>query len=161
MKLQFGDNFKRLRKQKGITQEQIAEMLSVSCQSVSRWDLGVCFPDFELLPIIASCFGVTIDSLLSNDKISKEKDKGLFLNKLDTLDWRDMEQLNLAKEYCHKYPADPQYKWHLVTIASNQILIGNDKNGELYKILKENAEKLLDTQYRDWAIERMVVACSE
>ena len=41
MKLQFGDNFKRLRKQKGITQEQIAEMLSVSCQSVSRWELGV------------------------------------------------------------------------------------------------------------------------
>lgn len=161
MKLQFGDNFKRLRKQREITQEQVAEMLGVSCQSVSRWELGVCYPDFELLPIIANCFEVTIDSLLSNDDISKETDKKLFFEKLDALDWQDMEQLDLAKKYCYKYPADPQYKWHLVNIASNQILIGNDKNREIYKILKENAEKLLDTQYRDWAIERMVVACSE
>lgn len=161
MKLQFGDNFKRLRKQREITQEQVAEILGVSCQSVSRWELGVCYPDFELLPVIANCFEVTIDSLLSNDDISKETDKKLFFEKLDVLDWRDIEQLNLAKEYCHKYPADPQYKWHLVSIASNQILIGNDKNGEIYKILKDNAQKLLDTQYRDWVIERMVVACSE
>lgn len=161
MKLQFGDNFKRLRKQREITQEQVAEKLGVSCQSVSRWELGVCYPDFELLPIIANCFEVSIDSLLSNDDISKETDKKLFFEKLDALDWRDIEQLNLAKEYCHKYPADPQYKWHLVSIASNQILIGNDENGEIYKTLKENAEKLLDTQYRDWVIERMVVACSE
>lgn len=62
MKLQFGDNFKRLRKQREITQEQVAEMLGISCQSVSRWELGVCYPDFELLPVIANCFEVTIDS---------------------------------------------------------------------------------------------------
>ena len=70
---------KGLDSKKGIKQEQIAETLSVSYQSVSRWKLGVCYPDFELLPVIANCFGVIIDILLSNDKISKEKDK-----KLDT-----------------------------------------------------------------------------
>ena len=149
MKLQFGDNLKRLRKQRELTQEQFAEKLGVSCQSVSRWELGVCYPDFELLPIIANCFEVTIDSLLSNDDISKERDKELFFEKLNTFDYKDVEQLNLAKEYCYKYPSDPQYKWHLVRIATNQILIGNDKNGEIYQILKTNAEKLLETKYRD------------
>lgn len=161
MKLQFGDNFKRLRKQREITQEQVAEMLGVSCQSVSRWELGVCYPDFELLPVIANCFEVTIDSLLSNDDISKETDKKLFFEKLDALNWQDMEQLNLAKEYCYKYPADPQYRWHLVRIATNQILIGNDKNGDIYQTLKTNAEKLLETKYRDATIDQMVDACSE
>lgn len=161
MKLQFGDNFKRLRKQKDITQEQLAEMLGVSCQSVSRWELGVCYPDFELLPVIANYFEVTIDSLLSNDDISKEKDKELFFERLDKLDWSDTEQLSLAKEYCYKYPTDPQYRWHLVRIATNQILIGNDKNGEIYQMLKTNAEKLLETKYRDATIDQMVVACTE
>ncbi len=161
MKLQFGDNLKRLRKQRELTQEQFAEKLGVSCQSVSRWELGVCYPDFELLPIIANCFEVTIDSLLSNDDISKERDKELFFEKLNTFDYKDVEQLNLAKEYCYKYPSDPQYKWHLVRIATNQILIGNDKNGEIYQILKTNAEKLLETKYRDATIDQMVDACNE
>lgn len=41
MKLLIGENIKSLRKLKDITQEQLAEMLNVSCQSVSRWELGV------------------------------------------------------------------------------------------------------------------------
>lgn len=41
MKLQIGENIKSLRKAANITQETLAEMLGVSCQSVSRWELGV------------------------------------------------------------------------------------------------------------------------
>lgn len=41
MKLSIGENIKSLRKSKDITQEQLAEMLGVSCQSVSRWESGV------------------------------------------------------------------------------------------------------------------------
>lgn len=40
MKLNIGENIRGLRKQKDITQEQLAEMLGVSCQSVSRWESG-------------------------------------------------------------------------------------------------------------------------
>ena len=53
MKLRIGENIKSLRKARDITQEALAEMLGVSCQSVSRWELGTCYPDMELLPAIA------------------------------------------------------------------------------------------------------------
>ncbi|MBR0323408.1 MAG: helix-turn-helix transcriptional regulator, partial [Bacteroidales bacterium] len=67
MKLYIGEQLKALRKEKQITQEVLADVLGVSYQSVSRWELGVCYPDMELLPSIANYFGVTIDRLLSND----------------------------------------------------------------------------------------------
>ena len=54
MKTKFADNFKRLRKDKGVTQEKLAEILNVSSQSVSRWELGICYPDIELIPAIAN-----------------------------------------------------------------------------------------------------------
>ena len=67
MNLNFAENFKQLRKEKGITQEKIADVFGVSSQSVSRWELCVCYPDIEMLPSIANYFGVTVDYLLSND----------------------------------------------------------------------------------------------
>ena len=83
MNLNFAENFKNLRKKKNITQEKLAEVLGVSAQSVSRWEVGICYPDLELLPSIANFFGVTIDSLLSNDADSKKNDVKIFRNKMD------------------------------------------------------------------------------
>lgn len=64
MKLHIGENIKRLRRERDITQEELAEQLGVSFQSVSRWENGACYPDMELLPAIASFFEVTADELM-------------------------------------------------------------------------------------------------
>ena len=72
MNLNFSENFKQLRKEKGYTQEKIAEVLGVTGQTISRWELGMCYPDIELLPSIANYFGVTVDILLSNDNNSNK-----------------------------------------------------------------------------------------
>ncbi|MBQ7398359.1 MAG: helix-turn-helix transcriptional regulator, partial [Clostridia bacterium] len=53
MNLNFAENLKHLRKEKGITQEKLSEVLGVSAQSVSRWELAICYPDIEMLPAIA------------------------------------------------------------------------------------------------------------
>ena len=45
MKLFIGENLKRLRKEKGLTQEQLAERLNVSFQAVSKWECGDGYPD--------------------------------------------------------------------------------------------------------------------
>ena len=59
----FSHNLRRLRLAKGLTQEQLAAMLGVSIQSISRWECGNTLPDVMLLPEIARLYGVTVDDL--------------------------------------------------------------------------------------------------
>lgn len=69
----FGKQMKNLRKAKGLTQEQVAELLNVSKQSVSRWENNMTYPDIAFLPTIASFYCVTVDSLLGVDRETNEK----------------------------------------------------------------------------------------
>lgn len=62
--MNIGKKIKELRKQRGITQEQLAESIGVSFQAVSKWENNVALPDITLVPILASYFGVTTDELL-------------------------------------------------------------------------------------------------
>ncbi|MBE6813766.1 MAG: helix-turn-helix transcriptional regulator [Ruminococcaceae bacterium] len=68
MKLNIGETIKRLRKEREITQEEFAEVLGVSCQSVSRWENHLCYPDIELIPTIAAFFGISTDRLMGLDE---------------------------------------------------------------------------------------------
>ena len=60
-------NLKKLRSQKGLTQEQVAEALGVSSQTVSRWECDTTYPDIMLLPEIARLYCVTVDDLFQED----------------------------------------------------------------------------------------------
>lgn len=59
----FAANLRRLRLDKHLTQEQVAEKLGVSAQSVSRWETSATLPDVMLLPEIARLYGVLVDDL--------------------------------------------------------------------------------------------------
>ena len=61
--MDIGNKIKRLRLNACLTQEQLANKLGVSTQSVSKWETGVTMPDITLLPSIATEFGVTIDEI--------------------------------------------------------------------------------------------------
>ena len=80
MKLNLGENIRKYRKRIDWTQEQLADRLGVSCQSVSRWESGNGYPDMEHLPTLARLFSVTMDELLgwgqpeerfTNDQLGK------------------------------------------------------------------------------------------
>ena len=66
----FCKNLKRLRLAKQLTQEQAAEALGVSTQSVSRWECGTTLPDVTILPQIAALYCVTIDDLYRETSIA-------------------------------------------------------------------------------------------
>lgn len=62
--MNIGNNIAALRKEKGITQEELANILGVSAQAVSKWENNSSCPDVALLTDIADYFGVTVDALL-------------------------------------------------------------------------------------------------
>ena len=81
----FSNNFKELRKLQELTQEQIAEMLGVSSQAISKWECGTSYPDIEMFPIIANIFKVSTDYLLGVDITKQEKAIEETIKKAQTL----------------------------------------------------------------------------
>ncbi len=69
----FGQIIKKLRRDVDMTQEQLAETLSISGQAVSRWENDIAMPDISLLPALANLFDVTTDHLLGVDITRKEE----------------------------------------------------------------------------------------
>lgn len=61
--MDMGKEIRRLRNDRGITQEALADQLNVTAQTVSKWECGASMPDVQMLPEIAVYFGVTIDQL--------------------------------------------------------------------------------------------------
>jgi transcriptional regulator with XRE-family HTH domain len=73
MQIYFGENIKRLRRERDLTQEDLARFLGVSFQAVSKWERGETTPDIATLPGIARYFGVTTDALLGVDKLDEDE----------------------------------------------------------------------------------------
>ena len=80
--MEFNEKLQELRKQKGLTQEELAASLYVSRTAISKWESGRGYPNIESLKAIAKFFSVTLDELLSTDEVlaiaeedSKQKEK--------------------------------------------------------------------------------------
>ena len=61
--MKINEKIKVLRLKASMTQEQLANKIGVSAQSVSKWENGISMPDITLLPFISEVFGVSIDDL--------------------------------------------------------------------------------------------------
>lgn len=69
--LYIAENLKNLRKGKEWTQEEMAEIIGVSPQSVSKWERGDTYPDITLLPALANLYNVSVDAIIGMDKINE------------------------------------------------------------------------------------------
>ena len=67
--MEFHEKLQELRKQKGLTQEELAESLYVSRTAISKWESGRGYPNIDSLKAIAKFFSVTIDELLSGEEV--------------------------------------------------------------------------------------------
>ena len=67
--MEFNEKLQELRKQKGLTQEELAELLYVSRTAISKWESGRGFPNIESLKAISKFFSVSLDKLLSGEEI--------------------------------------------------------------------------------------------
>lgn len=74
-KLKIGQFIANCRKDKKLTQEQLAEKLNISKNAVSKWERGICLMDMSLLKPLSEILGVSLNDILSGEKISEDKIK--------------------------------------------------------------------------------------
>lgn len=67
--MEFNEKLQELRKQRGLTQEELAELLYVSRTAISKWESGRGYPNIDSLKAISKYFSVSLDELLSSDAI--------------------------------------------------------------------------------------------
>lgn len=86
--MEFYEKLQELRKSRGLTQEELAEALYVSRTAVSKWESGRGYPSIDSLKDISSYFSVSIDELLSGEKllsIAERENKSNMQNLCDML----------------------------------------------------------------------------
>lgn len=117
MELNIGMNIKRLRQAKGMTQEQLAELLTISTAAVSKWEARNTYPDITMLFPLAEIFGVTVDELLGYDEAKAKADIDKILARYQQLyvEGRFDEGRELIagarKKYPHDYRIMNKYMW--------------------------------------------------
>jgi len=72
MKRMLGETISRLRKEKGLSQAELGELVGVSNKAVSKWETCEANPDITLLPLLAKTLGITTDELLTEVKTEKD-----------------------------------------------------------------------------------------
>lgn len=90
--MSFGENLQKLRKGKNISQENLAEELKVSRQTIGKWENGTTYPETECLIQISDFFGVSIDTLLKGTVAETNITENLFSNKADDKVFSQKEQ---------------------------------------------------------------------
>ena len=143
-------NLKRLRAEKGLTQEELAERLQVTGQAVSKWERNECYPDITLLPGLANCFSVTVDELLGIQEINDaEKWSNIFSQVHDMgAQGRYNEIIVLLEENLRVYPNNP----HLLSLLGAMLAATGDTTERPEKLVEQALEeaqsyKSLGTKY--------------
>ena len=121
MNIYICENIKRLRREKNITQEKLAEHLNISYQAVSKWERGETYPDITLVIPLATYFGVTTDELLGLDAAKNEAKIQEYLTERGNLQicgkWEEETELSIK---AHKeFPNDFRITcWYMRTTVN-------------------------------------------
>lgn len=92
----IGSFLRQLRKEKGITQEQLAEILNVSGRTVSRWETGTNMPDLSVLIQIAEYYDIEMKELLKGERKSEDMDNELKETLLTVADYSKLQKQKAA-----------------------------------------------------------------
>ncbi len=107
MSIYIGESIRKLRKERELTQENLANFLGVSYQSISKWERGESYPDVTLIPSIASFFGVTIDELFGSEKSNNEIKIEKYIEEYETLCLKDLPAaLEMIKGAVKEFPGE-------------------------------------------------------
>ena len=104
MILNMGERIRELRRDRALTQDEVARRLNISAQAVSKWENAISYPDLELIPPLAELLGVSIDALFRDEA---ETEAGECCRKADELlldPSRAREGLQMLREAVIRHP---------------------------------------------------------
>ena len=110
--MNFNEKLIDLRKTKGMSQEELGAELKVSRQTISKWESGQSYPDFQRLVLLSDYFGLTLDELVKDIDVQQVRDKNISNEKINSI----YNDINTAKAFV---------KWYLIIagIAAGIVLI--------------------------------------
>ena len=151
MSKNFSDNFRLMRKQRGLTQDQIAETLGVSCQAVSKWETSASYPDISLLPIIADYFGVSVDYLIGHDTSKQLEEINDTCTRAKELfgQRKYMEAVPMLREMLIKHPGNEKLMYELAWALSGTIRESAENYDEAILLYHKILEISTDTEMRN------------
>ena len=120
--MSFGKIIKKLRRERDMTQEQLAEILSISPQAISRWETDMAMPDISLIAPLCNLFNVTSDELLEIDFVQKQKMIETICDDADKYSQRGYldEARIILENGLKKYPGNIDLVYHLMYLSSWQ-----------------------------------------
>ena len=147
----FGKTIKSLRQEAKMTQENLAELLSISPQAISRWETDVAMPDISLLPPLANLFNVSTDYLLGMETYQKDLRKAEFDEAFHNYWERDDKEKNyqIALRAVAEYPGNMEYvEWlasaeYFVAIPTRELSEYTrllDNSAKHYKLVLDNTK---------------------
>ena len=144
MNLEFGKNLKKLRHQKDMTQDELAQKLSLSVQAISRYETGTAYPDIEMLPVIAGFFGVTVDNLLGVSSVARERRMDEYTAELRKLKDRK-ERLKLLRKQHAEFPDE----WQIVNSMIYEMIYIPECIDEMREIVEDALKNCNDNLWRE------------
>ena len=130
----FADKLKELRKQKGISQEGLAEKIYVSRQAITKWESGNGIPDIENLIAISSLFNESLDSLLSEEKSLISKHEFLYESRTE-------------------YDLDSPKKIDLIIGTAHEVIIEKTKDEKIQVLAASNKLSYIAQQVKVKIVE--------
>lgn len=163
MNLLIDKNLRELRKNRGTRQEDLAEHLGVSVQSVSKWEHGENLPDLTLIPAIASYYDVTVDDLLGVGEIRKKEKIKAYEDESNKLRQAGKipEDVALWRNAIKEFPNDHK----VMSELAHALSVVNPRTESNFKEAAELSERILrestDQELRDGAIQTISYAYDE
>ncbi len=160
MKIKLAENIRAFRKDKGLTQEQLAEALNVSVGVISKWEIGLSTPDISIIVELAEFFETSVDVLLGygwergsmNDAVRRIS---------ELCEKKDFDEgVKYAEKALQKYPNSFGVVWQSGMMYA---LMMNKKASERAIELFERALKLIDQNTHEgiseWSIKNQIAIC--
>ncbi len=140
--IELGNKIRKLRKERGLTQEQFASALSISAQAVSKWEMGSGYPDMSMIPILANFFDVTLDELFDFDITKKSQKIEDILTEAGKYFWNNFEKAEqLYLDGIKEFPSSEKLKSTLLSLYECHIRTYGKK--ELFPRAEDLAKRLI------------------